>query len=68
MGAAMGYPGIVLDETAQEVAVHLFTTPALAEAWPRLDAFEGEGYRRVPVRVRTDQGTAWASIYTLAQD
>lgn len=29
-GAAMGYPGIVLDETAQEVAVHLFTSPALA--------------------------------------
>jgi gamma-glutamylcyclotransferase (GGCT)/AIG2-like uncharacterized protein YtfP len=66
-GAAMGYPGIVLDDMAGEVAVHLFTSPALVDAWPRLDAFEGEGYRRVPVRVQTDLGTIWASIYALAQ-
>lgn len=66
-GAAMGYPGIVLDETAQEIAVHLFTSPALARAWPDLDAFEGNDYRRTPVCVRTRDGIVQASIYTLAQ-
>ena len=46
-GAAAGYPGIVLDEHGADVAGFLFSSDALAEHWPRLDAFEGDGYERV---------------------
>jgi len=64
-GAAMGYPGIVLDPDGPEVAVELFESDALADHWDRLDAFEGDGYARVSVDVATTEGTLQASIYVL---
>lgn len=63
-GAAMGYPAIVLDAQGPEVAVHLFVSADLPAHWARLDAFEGDGYRRSPVEVTTADGSVWASIYT----
>ncbi|EGD59215.1 hypothetical protein Y88_1277 [Novosphingobium nitrogenifigens DSM 19370] len=65
-GADLGFPGMVPDEDGEEIAVHLFYSSELPAHWPRLDAFEGEGYRRVPVQVLTEQGLVWASIYALA--
>lgn len=65
-GAAMGYPGIVLDPDAPEVAVQVFTSDNLPAHWARLDAFEGEGYTRVWVEVTTADGILEASIYVLA--
>lgn len=65
-GAKMGFPGLVLEETAGEVAVQLFESDDLPAHWERLDAFEGSGYRRVPVIVRTRAGDLAASIYVLA--
>ena len=62
-GAAMGFPAIVLDDAASTVTVQLFQSPDLPAHWSRLDAFEGDGYNRVPVRVSTAAGEAWASIY-----
>lgn len=46
-GATLGYPGIVVDGGTDIVEGFLFTSDALAEHWPRLDAFEGAGYERV---------------------
>ena len=66
-GSAQGYPGIVLDDDAPQVAVHVLTSPDLIAHWDRLDAFEGYGYVRVTVTVQTDDGPVTASIYALAQ-
>ena len=67
-GAAIGYPGIVLDDAGDEVRGLVFSSAALADHWMRLDAFEGDGYVRVPVSARLDDGAvvpAW--IYSLAE-
>ena len=36
-GAAVGYPGIVLEETGREVPGFVFSSDELAEHWTRLD-------------------------------
>lgn len=64
-GAALGYPGIVLDPHGPPVSVELFDSPDLPAHWVRLDSFEGPGYERVPVRVQTDAGPVDAMIYVL---
>lgn len=46
-GAAMGFPGLVLDPDAEAVSGLLFCSDELAGHWHRLDAFEGEGYQRI---------------------
>ena len=51
-GAALGFPGLVLDEHGDAVEVQLFESPDLPAHWQRLDAFEGPGYQRVTVAVR----------------
>ena len=65
-GAALGFPGLILDEDAEPIPVQVFLSPDLPEHWPRLDAFEGDGYRRVVVQVSTPQGMLDACIYVLA--
>lgn len=63
-GAALGYPGIVLADSADEVQGLVFSSPDL----PRLDDFEGEGYVRVPVKARLhDGGLVDAFIYALSE-
>jgi gamma-glutamylcyclotransferase (GGCT)/AIG2-like uncharacterized protein YtfP len=65
-GAAVGYPGIVLDKRGGEVRGVLFSSESLAEHWARLDEFEGEGYERVLTTVKLKDGTAVdAYIYRL---
>src|SRR3546814_1794753 len=41
-GAAMGYPGIVLDPAGAAVEGFIFSSGHLFAPWARLDAFEGE--------------------------
>ena len=67
-GAALGYPGLVLDPEGPEVEVQLFESADLPAHWPRLDDFEGAGYRRVTTEVGTAQGPLCACIYVLAAD
>lgn len=68
-GAALGYPGLVLDGAGAEVDGLVFTSDALLEHWPRLDEFEGEGYRRVPtVATLRDGHVVPAYVYRLGQD
>jgi len=66
-GAAAGYPGLVLSSDGDPVDGLLFTSDALDKHWERLDAFEGDGYRRVSTTVtRQDGTTVDAFVYTLS--
>jgi gamma-glutamylcyclotransferase (GGCT)/AIG2-like uncharacterized protein YtfP len=67
-GAALGFPGLVLDPAGGEVEVQLFESPDLPQHWGRLDAFEGEGYRRRLAEVQTADGRVEAFIYVLTPD
>ncbi len=66
-GAEMDYPGIDLDEHGvEEVEGFLFTSENLSAHLVSLDAFEGEAYHRVPVKVKLKDGSIVdAYIYTL---
>lgn len=64
-GAAMGYPGITLDDGG-DVECVLFESRDLPAHWPRLDDFEGPGYRRVRVSVRTRERIVEAYVYELS--
>jgi gamma-glutamylcyclotransferase (GGCT)/AIG2-like uncharacterized protein YtfP len=50
-GADLGYPGFRPRTGGDAVAVWVLRAPLLASAWPELDRFEGEGYRRILVPV-----------------
>ena len=50
-GAALGYPGFRPRAGGEAVAVKVLTAPSLANAWPDLDHFEGQGYRRILVPI-----------------
>lgn len=65
-GAALGYPGLVLDPLGPVVEVYLLESSELPDHWPSLDAFEGPGYRRVVTPVGTADGELEAWIYVLA--
>ena len=65
-GAVLGFPALVLDESGARVQVDLFESDDLPHHWARLDAFEGDGYRRVAVQIETDDGELPAFIYVAA--
>lgn len=68
-GAAIGYPGIVLDEQGDKIAGLVFSSETLDAHWQRLDLFEGEGYRRVPASVTLADGSVvQAQVYALRLD
>jgi gamma-glutamylcyclotransferase (GGCT)/AIG2-like uncharacterized protein YtfP len=61
-----GYPVVDLATTGTSVTGFLFTSSDLARHWDELDAFEGEGYRRVETRVTLADGSVTdAFIYAL---
>ena len=67
-GAAAGYPGIILDEQADDVEGFLFSSDQLAAHWPRLDEFEGQGYERVLTKAKRKDGTPVdAFVYQIAR-
>jgi gamma-glutamylcyclotransferase (GGCT)/AIG2-like uncharacterized protein YtfP len=65
-GAAVGFPGIVVDEHGPEVHGQLFSSEDLPSHWQRLDDFEGVGYDRVSTTITLRGGrTVEAYIYVL---
>lgn len=65
-GSALGYPGVVLDQSDSEVPGYLFSSYRLHHAWKRLDEFEGNGYLRKTVTVtRRDGSRVKAQVYAL---
>jgi gamma-glutamylcyclotransferase (GGCT)/AIG2-like uncharacterized protein YtfP len=67
-GAALGFPALVLDPDGPAVNVQIFESSDLPSHWPRLDHFEGPGYKRVAVPVDTASGRLEASIYVVKPD
>jgi len=65
-GAALGFPGLILDSSGPLVEVFLFESLDLRDHWSRLDAYEGSGYWRVVTQVRVADGELSAYIYVLA--
>ena len=66
-GAAMGFPGLILDPFGVSIQVDLFESIDLPEHWARLDEFEGSGYRRVVATILTGESKRNAWIYVLAE-
>lgn len=67
-GAALGFPGIVLNPKAVEVHGLVFSSPELEKHWETLDGFEGEGYQRVVTSVLLENGEfVEAFIYELSE-
>jgi gamma-glutamylcyclotransferase (GGCT)/AIG2-like uncharacterized protein YtfP len=64
--ATLGYPALILDPASDEVPVQIFESGDLPGHWARLDAFEGEGYRRVVAWISTADGAVEAQIYAAA--
>ena len=67
-GAELGYPGIVLDETGDEIKGYIFCSENLKYHWAALDEFEGKEYQRVLIKVKTKNKIALdAYIYILRE-
>ncbi len=64
-GAELGYPGLILDPSAPTIDVFIFQSLDLPDHWPRLDEFEGAGYKRVVTQVALKDGFLDASIYVI---
>lgn len=62
-GMTFGFPALIWDPDGPELAVQLLVSPDLPAAWERLDAFEGDAYRRIVVPVATGGGRVMANIY-----
>lgn len=56
-------PRLRWDDDGPEVPAQLLTAPALRHAWPLLDEFEGDAYRRSVVPAVTATGVVAASCY-----
>lgn len=65
-GAVLGYPALAWSEDGPPVPVQVFVSSDLPRHWPRLDAFEGEEYRRILVPVHGAGGVlAVANLYAV---
>ncbi|MDJ0918403.1 MAG: gamma-glutamylcyclotransferase [Woeseiaceae bacterium] len=67
-GAGIGFPAVILDDEGQEISGYLFRSGGLDAAWPELDEFEGEDYRRVLAAVSLSNGeSVQAFVYELRE-
>ena len=65
-GAYLGFPGLVIDASADWVAGHVLASATLHREWLRLDAFEGVGYERVVTTITLESGEeADAHVYVV---
>ena len=55
-GSELGSPGIVPSDEGEEVEGFVLTSEHLSKHWDMLDKFEGNGYKRVLVLVKTKNG------------
>ncbi len=63
MGEYWGFKAFQYDEQGPEHPAWLFTSPALPQTFPELDAFEGESYRRRFIPARVGVRRVWAQVY-----
>ncbi|MDB9496336.1 gamma-glutamylcyclotransferase [Spirulina major CS-329] len=55
-GSEFGCPGIMPSDEGEEVEGFVFSSDHLSEHWSMLDEYEGTGYKRVAVLVKTESG------------
>ncbi|MEM9555290.1 MAG: gamma-glutamylcyclotransferase family protein [Acidobacteriota bacterium] len=55
-GSDLGFPGIVPSDDEEEVEGFVLSSEHLAEHWSMLDEYEGTGYKRISVLVKTERG------------
>ncbi|MEM1173419.1 MAG: gamma-glutamylcyclotransferase family protein [Pseudomonadota bacterium] len=68
-GADLGYPALILDDSAQRVKGVVLASAELDKEWAALDAFEGSEYQRVLTDVFLDGGEQTrAYVYVLRTD
>ena len=67
-GAKMGFAGIVLDSSGNEVNGYIFNSNNLETHWNELDDFEGKDYKRVLTRVKTKDNSLVESFIYVLQD
>ena len=65
-GHALGYPGLVWSRHGPSNPLQVLVSDRLPEAWPTLDAFEGDGYIRSLAPVFNGQEVLIGNIYLLA--
>lgn len=66
IGAALGWPVLILDASGERINGQLFQAPRLAQNWALVDEFEGPAYRRVLTVVTRPAGStceAWTYVY-----
>jgi gamma-glutamylcyclotransferase (GGCT)/AIG2-like uncharacterized protein YtfP len=67
-GMTYGHPALVWDPDGPPVPVRVLHSSDLPAHWARLDAFEGDGYRRIVVPVTIGDRSEPANIYVLKSD
>ncbi len=63
MGEHWGFQAFHYDADGPEHPAWLLTSPALPRAFPELDAFEGEPYRRTIIPARVEIRRVLANVY-----
>ena len=65
-GASMRYPGLVVEESGNDVHGQVFSSSNLNANWDYLDEFEGEEYERIIAFVTLRSGEqVQAHVYVL---
>lgn len=65
-GAGMGYPGLMIDASGNEIHGQVFTSLNLRAKWADLDEFEGKEYSRIMTSVTLQNGEqVQAYVYVL---
>jgi gamma-glutamylcyclotransferase (GGCT)/AIG2-like uncharacterized protein YtfP len=65
-GAAIGHRAFRPRAGGQRVAVKVLTSSLLPQAWPSLDHFEGDEYRRILIPVFAEDADGGRSLATVA--
>ncbi len=63
LGEYWGFKTFQYDQNGPEHRAWLLTSPDLPRKFPELDAFEGEGYRRVVIPARVGRRLVLAQVY-----
>ena len=58
-----GYRALTWDPDGPSFQALLFVSAELPEHWATIDAFEGEGYRRIVIPARVDETEVMANVY-----
>lgn len=65
-GAEMGYPGIILDKSENEVEGFVFSSEELDKKWAMLDEFEGKEYKRITTKAKLLNEDIIENVYIYA--